>query len=104
MAPGLGDEVRAWVARGGALDPNHIESLRHTAPPGSLLAAALDVPHRPREEIRQRIEDRGRNLVHRTGRHLNTPRPIARDGPPSARFSNAPAHGGRGQRGTCEVD
>ena len=29
-------------ARGGALDPGHIESLRQTAPLGALLAAALD--------------------------------------------------------------
>src|SRR5690606_33000663 len=81
MPPGLGDEVRAWVARGGALDPNHIESLRHTAPLGALLAAALDVRNRPREEIRERIEDVGRHLVHRMERYLNTLGTIAAAGP-----------------------
>lgn len=81
MPPGLGDEVRAWVARGGALDPNHIESLRQTAPLGALLAAALDVRNRPREEIRERIEDVGRHLVHRMERYLNTLGTIAAAGP-----------------------
>ena len=81
MPPGLGDEVRAWVARGGALDPSHIESLRQTAPLGALLAAALDVRNRPREEIRERIEDVGRHLVHRMERYLNTLGTIAAAGP-----------------------
>ena len=81
MPPGLGDEVRAWVARGGALDPGHIESLRQTAPLGALLAAALDVRNRPREEIRERIEDVGRHLVHRMERYLNSLGTIAAAGP-----------------------
>ena len=81
MPPGLGDEVRAWVARGGALDPVHIESLRQTAPLGALLAAALDVRNRPREEIRERIEDVGRHLVHRMERYLNSLGTIAAAGP-----------------------
>src|SRR3546814_17277570 len=50
MPPGLGDEVRAWVARGGALDPNHIESLRQTAPLGALLAAARSAERRVGKE------------------------------------------------------
>ncbi len=41
LPPGLGDEVRAWAARG-RLDPAHIDSLRRTSPLGALLAAALD--------------------------------------------------------------
>ena len=28
LPPGLGDEVRAWVARGKPLEPAHIDSLR----------------------------------------------------------------------------
>jgi biopolymer transport protein ExbB len=81
MPPGLGDEVRAWIARGGALDPHHIESLRQTSPLGALLAAALDVRNRPREEIRERLEDVGRHLVHRMERYLNTLGTIAAAGP-----------------------
>src|SRR3546814_5912511 len=46
-----------------------------------LLAAALDVRNRPREEIRERIEDVGRHLVHRMERYLNTLGTIAAAGP-----------------------
>ena len=55
LPPGLGEEVRAWAARG-KLDAAHIDSLRRNSPLGALLAAALDVRHRPREEIRERVE------------------------------------------------
>jgi biopolymer transport protein ExbB len=81
MPPGLGEEVRAWVARGGALDPGHVESLRQNSPLGALLAAALDVRNRPREAIRERVEDVGRHLVHRMERYLNTLGTIAAAGP-----------------------
>jgi biopolymer transport protein ExbB len=80
LPPGLGDEVRAWAARG-RLDPVHIDSLRQTSPLGELLAAALDVRNRPREEIRERVEDVGRHLVHRMERFLNTLGTIAAAGP-----------------------
>src|SRR5690554_7201641 len=70
MPAGLGAEVREWAGRG-RLDPAHIDSLRATSPLGALLAAALDVRNRPREEIRERIEDTGRHVVHRMERHLN---------------------------------
>src|SRR5690606_18915138 len=50
LPPGLGEEVRTWAA-GGRLDPAHIESLRSTSPLGALLAAALEVRHRPRDQV-----------------------------------------------------
>ncbi len=81
LPPGLGDEVRAWAGRGGALDPAHIESLRRTSPLGALLAAALDVRHRPGDQVRERIEDVGRHLVHRMERFLNSLGTIAAAGP-----------------------
>lgn len=81
MPPGLGDEVRVWVSGGKRLDPAHVESLRTTSPLGALLAAALDVRHRSREEIRERVEDVGRHLVHRMERFLNTLGTIAAAGP-----------------------
>ncbi|WP_024890036.1 MotA/TolQ/ExbB proton channel family protein [Luteimonas huabeiensis] len=81
LPPGLGEEVRAWAARGGRLDPAHIDSLRDTSPLGALLAAALDVRQRPREEIRERIEDTGRHLVFRMERYLNALGTIAAAGP-----------------------
>ena len=81
MPPGLGDEVRAWVARGKPLEPAHIDSLRSTSPLGALLAAELDVRMRGREVIRERVEDVGRHLVHRMERYLNTLGTIAAAGP-----------------------
>ncbi|MBW3551008.1 MAG: MotA/TolQ/ExbB proton channel family protein [Proteobacteria bacterium] len=80
LPPELGEEVRAWASRG-RLDPTHIESLRRTSPLGALLAAALDVRHRPRELVRERIEDVGRHLVHRMERYLNSLGTIAASGP-----------------------
>src|SRR3989339_310142 len=80
IPPLLGDEVRAWAARG-KLDPAHIESLRRTSPLGSLLAAALDVRARPRDLGRERLEGGGRHLVHRMERYLNTLGTIAASGP-----------------------
>ena len=80
LPPGLGEEVRTWAAHG-RLDPNHIQSLRRTSPLGELLAAALDVRHRPREQIRERVEDVGRHLVHRMERYLNALGTIAAAGP-----------------------
>lgn len=80
VPPNLGREVRTWAA-GGKLDPKHIESLRATSPLGALLAAALDVRSRPRDQIRERIEDVGRHLVHRMERYLSTLGTIAAAGP-----------------------
>ena len=80
LPPNLGKEVRAWAASG-RLDPAHIDSLRATSPLGTLLAAALDVRSRPRDVIRERIEDVGRHLVHRMERFLNTLGTIAAAGP-----------------------
>jgi biopolymer transport protein ExbB len=81
LPPGLGDEVRAWAARGDTLEPSHIDSLRRTSPLGALLAAALDVRHRPSDQVRERIEDVGRHLVHRMERFLNSLGTIAAAGP-----------------------
>lgn len=80
LPPGLGQEVRNWAARG-KLDASHIESLRANSPLGALLAAALEARNRPREQLRERIEDTGRHLVHRMGRFLNALGTIASAGP-----------------------
>jgi len=71
LPPGMGEEVREW-ARGRQLDPKHIEILRRNSPLGELLAAALDMRFRPREMIKERVEDVGRHVVHDLGRFLNT--------------------------------
>ncbi len=71
LPDGLGEEVRDW-ARGRTLDPKHIDVLRRNSPLGELLAAGLDVRHRPREIIKERIEDAGRHVAHRMERFLNS--------------------------------
>lgn len=80
LPPGLGEEVRQW-ARSGQLDPNHLNALANGSPLGELLAAALAVRNRPRELIKERIEDTGRHVVHRMERYLNTLGTIALIGP-----------------------
>ena len=80
LPPGLGQEVRNWAARG-KLDASHIDSLRANSPLGALLAAALEARNRPRDQIRERIEETGRHLVHRMGRFLNALGTIASAGP-----------------------
>jgi len=80
LPPGLGQEVREW-ARSDQLDPAHLERLANDSPLGELLASALTVRHRPRELIKERIEDTGRHVVHRMERYLNTLGTIALIGP-----------------------
>ena len=67
----LGQEVRDWAASN-KLDPGHLDALRQNSPLGELLAAALEVRHRPREQIKERVEDIGRHVVHELERFLNT--------------------------------
>lgn len=67
----LGDEVRQWAASG-RLDPKHIETLRGNSPLGAILAAAIEVRHRPREQMKERVEDVGRHQMHGMERFLNT--------------------------------
>ena len=71
LPPGLGEEVREW-ARGRQLDPSHIEVLRRNSPLGEILAAALDTRYRPRELIKERVEDVGRHVMHQMERFMNT--------------------------------
>ena len=80
LPPGLGEEVRAWAGRG-QLEAAHLDSLRRNSPLGEVLAAALDVRSKPREQIRERIEDTGRHVVHRMEKFLNALGSIASAGP-----------------------
>lgn len=80
LPPGLGAEVREW-ARGRQLDPKHIEVLRRNSPLGELLAAALDQRYRPRELIKERVEDVGRHVSHQLERFMNTLGTIGSVGP-----------------------
>jgi biopolymer transport protein ExbB len=80
IPPGLGDEVREW-ARTRKIDPEHLKVLGGNSPLGELMAAALSVRNRPREIIKERVEDTGRHVVHRLERFLNTLGTIALIGP-----------------------
>ncbi|WP_036141965.1 MotA/TolQ/ExbB proton channel family protein [Luteibacter sp. 9135] len=80
LPPGLGDEVRQW-ARSAQLDAGHLAALEKGSPLGELFAGALAVRDRPREIIKERIEDSGRHVVHRMERYLNTLGTIALIGP-----------------------
>ena len=80
LPPGLGEQVRSW-AHSQQLNPVHIQALRENSPLGELLAAALDVRNRSRAEIKERIEDTGRHVVHGLERYLNTLGTIALIGP-----------------------
>lgn len=71
LPPGLGEEVREWAAQH-KLDPAHVEALRRNSPLGEVLAAGIAVRHRPRDIIKERIEDVGRHVVHQMERFLNT--------------------------------
>jgi biopolymer transport protein ExbB len=80
LPPGLGEQVRGW-AHSLQLTSAHIQSLRENSPLGELLAAALEVRARPRAEIKERIEDTGRHVVHRMERYLSSLGTIALIGP-----------------------
>jgi biopolymer transport protein ExbB len=80
LPPGLGEQVLSW-AHSHQLSPSHIQALRENSPLGELLASALDVRHRSRAEIKERIEDTGRHVVHDLERYLNTLGTIALIGP-----------------------
>ena len=71
IPPDLGEQVLTW-ARTRKLDPQHIDALRQTSPLGELLSAALVVRNRPREVIKERVEDTGRHVMHQLERFLNT--------------------------------
>jgi biopolymer transport protein ExbB len=71
LPAGLGADVREW-ARSSQLDAAHIDVLRSNSPLGELLAAALEVRDRPRDIIKERLEDSGRYVIHQLERYLNT--------------------------------
>jgi len=68
---GLGGQVEEWAARH-ELDRRHIEQLMSGSALGRVLAAALVNRHRPRELIKEAVEDTGRHVVYRLERFLNT--------------------------------
>lgn len=80
LPPGLGAQVLEW-SRTRKIDPSHIKELAANSPLGEVLAAALSVRQRPRDVIRERVEDAGRHAMHEMDRYLNTLGTIALIGP-----------------------
>jgi biopolymer transport protein ExbB len=68
---GIGLEIEHW-SRGKTLEIAEIQRLRQDSPMGELLAAALLVRHKPRDVIKERIEDVGRHITHGLNRFLPT--------------------------------
>lgn len=67
----LFEKVWQWV-ESGQLQDRHILALQQNSPLGKVLATGLMNRHRPREVIREAIEDTGRHVVHELERFLNT--------------------------------
>ena len=68
---GVGEQVEQWAARH-ELDRRHIDQLRADSALGRVLSAALVNRHRPRDLIKEAVEDTGRHVVYRLERFLNT--------------------------------
>jgi len=68
---GVGSMVDGWAVRD-ELDLRHLNQLRSGSALGRVLAAALRNRHRPRELIKEAVEDTGRHVVHELERFLNT--------------------------------
>lgn len=68
---GVGEMVEGWAARH-ELDMKHLNQLRADSALGRVLAAALSNRHRPRDLIKEAVEDTGRHVVHELERFLNT--------------------------------
>ncbi len=71
LPSGIGEQVTDWASRH-ELDKKHIQQLRLGSPLGRVLAAGLINRHRPREVIKEAVEDTGRHVVHELERFLNT--------------------------------
>lgn len=68
---GVVDQVTEWSEKH-ELDRRHIQRLQTESPLGRVLAAALITRHRPREVIKEAVEDTGRHVIHSLERYLNT--------------------------------
>lgn len=66
----LFEKVWQWV-ESNQLQDKHILALQQNSPLGKVLAAGLANRHRPREVMREAIEDSGRHVVHELERFIN---------------------------------
>ena len=68
---GVGEMVEGWAVHQ-KLDVKHLNQLRSGSALGRVLAAAISNRHRPRDLIKEAVEDTGRHVVHELERFLNT--------------------------------
>jgi biopolymer transport protein ExbB len=66
----LFEKVWQWV-EANQLQDKHVLALQQNSPLGKVLAAGLANRHRPREVMREAIEDAGRHVVHELERFLS---------------------------------
>jgi len=66
----LAKQVREWISND-QLDPAHLQRLHQSSPLGQMLAAGLANRHKPRDIIKESIEDAGRHAVHELERYLS---------------------------------
>lgn len=66
----LFEKVWQWV-EANQLQDKHVQALQQNSPLGKVLAAGLANRHRPREVMREAIEDSGRHVVHELERFLS---------------------------------
>lgn len=66
----LFEKVWQWV-EANQLQDKHVLALQQNSPLGKVLAAGLANRHRPREVMREAIEDSGRHVVHELERYLS---------------------------------
>ena len=67
----LAKQVRDWISND-QLDPAHLQRLHQSSPLGQMLAAGLANRHKPRDVIKESIEDAGRHAVHELERYLSS--------------------------------
>lgn len=67
--------------KAGSIDDNHLEALASNSPLGRILAAGLVNRKKPRDIMKESIEDTGRQVAHELERFLNTLGTIAAASP-----------------------
>jgi biopolymer transport protein ExbB len=70
IPPELTDKVWKLVAAG-QLSDRHVEAIAQNSALGQILAAGLRNRHRPRDWVKEAIEDTGRHVAHELERFLN---------------------------------
>jgi biopolymer transport protein ExbB len=66
----LAKQVREWISNE-QLDPTRLQRLHQSSPLGQMLATGLANRNKPREVIKESIEDVGRHAVHELERYLS---------------------------------